>query len=352
MLKKLTRWFTAAPQEPPAEREPFPRTLLTVTENPLSYQEQTRWELQEKFDNPPQNKTLTLVPQEYAGPLFITKPMTIDGQGATLWAFKGPVLHLSAPTVTLKNLNIEVTGETFNTLEEECAVCVEENVNLQCENVNIRGQVVGLEGENGSWHYPHSLHLGQLAANLPHQFLIHLIVPMPCQIESAISGVHLAPHTLLPGNREILLKIEPLHQDTSLYGNLYLKTARLKRRIHLTAYITSKVSSQPAPTPILIWSSPHWQKSSKAPVKPTISKRDENSTLTSQATPSVQKSLTQPDDEKTYRKVLENSVFFTDKPKPNRLLSEPETPPNQNRSLPEPKEQDKTNNIFFKQGKK
>lgn len=222
-----------------------------------SYQNRTRQELQAQLDNPPPGQVLKLTPQEYPGPLFIRKSMIIDGQGATLWAFKGPVLQINAPRVILHNLNIEVTGETFASPTEECAIEIANNASIHFDNVQVRGQVTGLAGETGEWQYPYSLHLGQLAANTVQQFLLRIVVPTPCFIESAISGVQLTPSLLDAGLREIQIEIDPLRHDISLYGSLYLKTAQLKRRIHLTAHISSEVSLQPQLAPLVLWSPPN-----------------------------------------------------------------------------------------------
>lgn len=52
---------------------------------------------------------LRLMPGEYEGPVRITRPCEIDGNGATVWAACGPVLTAASPGVTLKNLRVEVT---------------------------------------------------------------------------------------------------------------------------------------------------------------------------------------------------------------------------------------------------
>jgi hypothetical protein len=243
-----------------------------------SYQDRTRQELQAQLDNPPPGQVLKLTPQEYPGPLFIRKSVIIDGQGATLWAFKGPVLQINAPRVILHNLNIEVTGETFASPTEECAIEIANTATIHFDNVQVRGQVTGLAGETGEWQYPYSLHLGQLAANTVQQFILRIVVPTPCSIESAISGVQLTPTLLEAGIREIQMEIDPLRHDISLYGSLYLKTAQLKRRIHLTAHISSAVSPQPQLSPLVLWSPPN--RSSPPPwLQPDIDTQPQEETV-------------------------------------------------------------------------
>lgn len=245
MLSKLLKWLT------PPQQVQKPQPMAQEHKLQLSYQEKTRQTLQAQLDNPPP-QGLKLLPQEYAGPFFIKKPILIDGQGATLWALTGPVVHIMTTQVTLKNLNIEVTGEQFTQEIQACALCIQRPQQIQFYNVQVRGQMSGLPEETGRWHYPYSLPLGQLAAEQPHEFSIQMEIPTPCTLASAIAGVRLSPHYLKPGLHTVQLHIEPLVAGTTLYGNLYLKTTQLKRCIQLSAYIIAKTVSVPSkPTPVL-----------------------------------------------------------------------------------------------------
>jgi hypothetical protein len=302
----------------------------------LSYQDQLRQQLQALFDNHSSERLLKLIPQEYPGTLVINRILEIDGQGATLWAFKGPVLQVAAPRLTLKNLNIEVTADTFASSEEECALCVNPNTFIHFENVQVRGQVIGIDGESGQWCYPHSLYLGYLTPNLSHQFLIRIMVPTSCSIESAIYGVELEPTFLEAGMREISLKIEPLHHDTALYGSLYLQTARLKRRIQLTAYSASNAKVAQSSTS-LIWMPP----SQPSPLSPASqpSPLSPPTIAISNSNPSQRQSawLTSPVDSITHRHHVSNSVFFSQK-----CTNHQEKPK---------QDQQKTDNIFWQSQK-
>ncbi len=224
----------------------IPQYALIPPMSPFKpYHDQLRQHLQTQLNQPPQRQILKLIPQEYPGPLFLNKSMIIDGQGATLWAFKGPVLHINAPTLALKNLHIEVTGEQFETLEEECAIHIENSTALHFENVQIRGTVLGLTGEIGQWQYPHSLQLGKLPTHRPYHFQFTLQVPTSCRLESNIEGLQLKPMALVAGSHVIHLNIAPLKQEVTLDGDLFLKTYHLTRRIHLTAHFRQCPDSQP-----------------------------------------------------------------------------------------------------------
>jgi hypothetical protein len=298
---------------------------------PRSIHEKTHRWLQTHLDNP-LGAMIKLIPQEYAGPFVINKPLILDGQGATLWAFKGPVLQIYSPTLTLKNLNIEVTGESLSHAEEECAIRVRPATVIHCENVQVRGQVMGIEGETGVWHYPYSLHLGQLTPRTSQQFFIQIQVPMPCQLESAIAGVHLTPQQLEAGCQKVVLTIEPLADDTSLCGSLYIKTAHLKRRIQLTAHISSTVGSKTHSLP-LVWSPTSEQSLS---LNESLS-----SPQTTDIHPEPAKAMLST--HKNYLSQLEKSVFFT--------KNTPKNPdqPTTTKSVLANLHDVPTKNVFFKQ---
>ncbi|MCK5720429.1 MAG: hypothetical protein KAH84_10850 [Thiomargarita sp.] len=209
-----------------------------AVENQTSYHKKTHYILQSQLNNSALS-TINLIPQEYAGPFFIRRNLTIDGQGSTLWALQGPVLYIDVPNVTLKNLNIEVTGNDFNLKAEECAIFMKEATTVYFENVQVRGQVIGLAKEKGQWQYPYLLELGELKQRTIYETTINISVPTKCCIESAIEGVQVIPAILEVGDNIVSIKVEALVADTILYGYLYLKTAQLQRQIKLTAYITN-----------------------------------------------------------------------------------------------------------------
>ena len=308
----------------------------------VSYQEKTHRWLQTHLDNP-LGPIIKLLPQEYAGPFVINQPIILDGQGATLWAFKGPVLQVISPTLTLKNLNIEVTGESFNHVEEECAIRVGATTVVHCENVQVRGQVMGIEGEIGVWHYPYSLHLGQLAQHTTQQFVLQIQVPMSCYIESAIAGVHLTPPQLEAGYQQVILTIEPLADDTSLCGSLYIKTAHLKRRIQLTAHISATVSSKNQSIPV-IWA-PTGAES--LPTQDLLSPAEpvKKSSRPSPQPADIPRESSKPplSTHKSHLKQLEKSVFFTKQTQKN---PEPPTTANAKSALANPNDIS-TPNVFF-----
>ncbi|WP_353930792.1 hypothetical protein WJM97_21390 [Okeanomitos corallinicola TIOX110] len=218
--------------------------------------------LQDQLNELQANATLSLWPPngEYTGPIIINHPVVLDGKGATIWATKGPVLSISSEQVTIRNLKIEVTGETeIDNSENNCAILVKSVKNLNFENIEVRGSVMGLSEEEGEWQYPSVLNIGRIAYGKEYNFICRVIVPVQCQIISEISGIDFNNLQLIPGKNEINIHIEKLPQDTLINGSIYLVSANLKRRISLTAHIVSLL--EPNTSAIdndVIWEAESW----------------------------------------------------------------------------------------------
>ncbi|ODH01468.1 hypothetical protein A4S05_28855 [Nostoc sp. KVJ20] len=203
--------------------------------------------LQQQLNTQQNNETLSLWPPngEYQGPIIINHSLTLDGQGATIWSLIGPVLSIQSDRVILKNLRIEVTGcKDISSQQDACAILVNSSKNLEFHNVEVRGTTMGLPEEEGAWKFPNLLTLGKLAPRTKYNFLLQIVVPVACQIESQISGIELTPHYLTPGENEIQLHLEELLPSTYINGNLFIVSAFLKRRITLTAYVASVTNSE------------------------------------------------------------------------------------------------------------
>lgn len=189
------------------------------------------------------NGVLTLDPprKEFQGPIVIRQPMTIHGQGSTIWAERGPVVVIESAGVTLKDLNIEVTGSEDKLGEDQkCALVARGTGAVKLDQVGVRGDVDGVPGEDRGWKYPRILRLNKLKSGQEHQFRLRLTVPVACRIESAIVGVELSPRDLKPGSNEILMKIERLTEGIRLRGTLKLVAGPVNRRIELSGHITSQ----------------------------------------------------------------------------------------------------------------
>ena len=90
--------------------------------------------LQEMIDQTGDGETLLLAPGVYAGPVVVTRPITIDGQKkATIDAGgKGTVVTLKTDGATLKNLHLTNSGESNNDIDS--GVQVRGNFNVIKDN--------------------------------------------------------------------------------------------------------------------------------------------------------------------------------------------------------------------------
>ncbi len=194
-------------------------------------------EIQQLIDQAGVGGVLKLTPakKEFQGPAIIRNPLTIEGQSCTLWAEQGPVLFVKSDGVVLNGLNIEVTGPDDQEGDDACALKVEENREVIFDHVSVRGNVAGLEEEEGEWRYPKSLRIGRLQPGHSHDFTAKLVIPVPCQFRSEIAGLMVTPAKSKGGAVKLLLRIDPLSPGTILRGTITIRTASLVRMIHVNA---------------------------------------------------------------------------------------------------------------------
>lgn len=91
--------------------------------------------LQPLIDAAEANSTLVLPPGNYAGPVYIDKPLTLDGEGkVTIDAGgKGSVIHLDTDGATIRNLRLTNSGNSHNDID--AGVLVRGNFNVVKDNV-------------------------------------------------------------------------------------------------------------------------------------------------------------------------------------------------------------------------
>jgi|GEM_PF-4915246 len=236
--------------------------IISVTDNlpnedkmNLIPPQKTEITLQQTLDSLAIKETLQLFPAngEYEAPINIDRPLTLDGQGSTIWAKKGPVVSVRSDGVCLRNLRIEVTEES----KDNCSISVKSGYTPQLEEVEVRGNVIGIAEEEGDWNYPFSLNLGQLAYGCAHNFILRIIIPIACRIEDNISGLEFTPRQLQPGANEIHLNLEIVPQDTLIYGSFFLVSPTFKRRIAVNARIV-KLGDRTSTPGKIIWEAEGW----------------------------------------------------------------------------------------------
>lgn len=174
---------------------------------------------------------LELVPGEYEGPLVVDKPIEINGHNSTIWAGTGPVVTVNSPSVTLKNLRIELTG-TGATDDSKVSL----NLNASdtvLEHVEVSGKVKGIPNESDKWLAPSVISLGEFAANKENSFSIGIESPADAELICNINGVEIVPEKLKQGKNKLYIKTAGMRDNTILFGALFLNT-RVSRRIYLT----------------------------------------------------------------------------------------------------------------------
>ncbi len=168
-----------------------------------------------------------LPPGEVEGPLCADRPCVIEGGGSTLWAAHGPVLTVTSPGVTIRNLRVEVTESGDQTAIQS------EAPDLVLENVEVRGDVTGVPGEASHWELPPVIALGDFAAEETNTFALKLHAAGTAELYCGIGGVGVHPARLAEGEQEIGLTAAGLRDNTVLYGDLEVRT-KVTRRIAIT----------------------------------------------------------------------------------------------------------------------
>lgn len=170
-----------------------------------------------------------MTPGEYEGPLVITRPCVVDGGMSTLWASNGPTLLIDAPSVTIKNLRIEVAGGMGQT-----GIAVQTNYpDTVLSGVEVSGDVVGFPGEEPVWTLPTVIPLGRFAADQVNSFSYHLNIPMDAQLSCSLKDIAITPVSLTRGMNQLFIETGRIRADTILYGEIIIKSM-VSRRIYIS----------------------------------------------------------------------------------------------------------------------
>lgn len=195
--------------------------------------------LQDDFDLLQPNEILSLTQGEYQGPLKIDKPCKIVGKNSVIWAQKGPILEIISKGVTLKDLQLEITGsENFL---DFVALKISNDSLPKIENVVIIGKVIGLPKEEDTWDYPKSFNLGSLQPNQKYEKGFRIISPIACKIKSDISSIAINKDSIERGFNDIILLIDPLPPDTIITGKIFL-ISQFIRIINIYGAATDKLA--------------------------------------------------------------------------------------------------------------
>ncbi len=258
--------------------------IETFAETSMPPQTKNNAELQRVVDQLEPMGTLTLRPPrgEFQGPVVIRRPLTIQGQGGTIWCPVGPVLVVEADGVELQDVNIEITSNEHDLDGERgCALVVKGGHSPHLHSVSVRGNVSGMQTEEGDWWYPRSIRLGKPIAGQSHEFKVRIVVPVPCKFRSEIDGLSVSPSGVKAGPCEVTVHLEPLAAGTRLRGTLAICSAFLTRRVAVTAVATRNATDRgDVGKGQVIWEPADWAAltSASSPSLPTERKDSKNST--------------------------------------------------------------------------
>lgn len=232
---------TAAPVQPAAasisarpkatqSTAPVPAATLPIFPRELAPGEK----LQDLIDDALPGSTVTLVRDEYPGPVIINKPLVLEGRDSALWARTGPVITVTAPDVELRNLDVEITVAHDDPGEQGVALRLE-NVakRVQLENVRVRGRISGLGEEDGDWQLPALLDLGQFAPRALNELRFTLRVPTAVRLSSPVEGVSLSPAEVGAGQHLVTLQVRDVLPDSLIVGFVELRSEAIVRTIPL-----------------------------------------------------------------------------------------------------------------------
>lgn len=185
--------------------------------------------VQEEFDNC-NDTDIVLTPTEYEGPLRINRSCTINGSYSTFWSEKGPVVIIDAPDVTLKNIRVEVTQKS-DTKDENIAIKTN-YTDTKLENIEVCGQVEGIQNEAELWNLPSVIRLGSFAAQEKNTFIIEVDAPTQARLKNNISDIEIFPMELTKGKNLLRITTDELRDNTILYGEILVQT-NVTRRIYV-----------------------------------------------------------------------------------------------------------------------
>lgn len=196
--------------------------------------------------NTPAGGTAALPAGEYEGPVVIDKPVTLRGNGATVWAKHGSVIEVRSQGVTFEGLRVEITEGAFS----EPAITAKFPVGVR--DVEVLGTVSGFGAEDGECGIPRALQLGELSPSEENSFRLTVDIPAPTRIICTASGVRFEPQQLPTGRTDVTLYVSGSGSASLVYSEILLES-QFRRRIYLSGRFTANA---PAVRDRIIYESP------------------------------------------------------------------------------------------------
>ncbi len=210
-------------------------------------------DIQKLLDNPNPVGAVKLPPGEFEGAFSINRPCVVSGSNTTLWLRGGTVMDIRSKGVTLKDIQLEITGGG-NGLAVSCKA-----PDTVFENVTVCGEVIGIPGEDGHWDIPKMLSVGNILPDTPFTALAEVYVPTETKLSVNVSGMNIEPSLLAPGMNTVKITAEPLTEGTVIYGDIIFQSNFIRR-----AYVTLSASSCGSPAQ----SGGYYFRASQQPVQP------------------------------------------------------------------------------------
>jgi hypothetical protein len=156
-------------------------------------------------------------------------------------------MTLACGGITLSHLIVEVTEDDRSMdPEARCSILVWPGHEVHFGDVQVRGTVIGLDGEDGEWGYPRAIRLGTLPYGREHRFRLTVRVPLPCRVRSWVETLRVEPNVLEPGETKLQLVVPSNPEPVVVTGWIVLETLRFIRPIAVSGHFTESPStSQP-----------------------------------------------------------------------------------------------------------
>lgn len=175
----------------------------------------------------PHGGTAMLPSGEFEGPVYITKPLRVVGNNTTLWAKRGSIIEITAPSVTIEGLRAELTEDDAHT------PAVVTKFPATVRDVEVYGAVRGFGREDGIFDIPRTLDLGEFAAESENTYVMTVNVPADAELICSTQGVRVAPQHIPAGRNDVTITVSGIGTQMFLYAELLVKT-QFTRRIYIT----------------------------------------------------------------------------------------------------------------------
>ena len=199
--------------------------------------------LQSVLDGAKSAASVPLRSGEYIGGCTVSRSVALEGESsdtpASILGSAGCALVLAAPNITLRNLLIEAAPGDF-AIERK-----PEATQLSLDAVTVRGRVLGIPGEDGTWDIPESLDLGQLPASSTTSRLLVLDTPVSCILHSPVSGFRFEPTRIDAGVSQVTLHISTGTAGAVVFGYLVLRSNCFHRRVQIVGSYHAGVADRP-----------------------------------------------------------------------------------------------------------